>query len=151
MKVKVLLRGFSIAAFALATACATPPKPTAMSRKIRANAPAAVEGRVRDAGGRPAAGLRVRGIPRGADTPWSPWTTTGCDGTFRLSLAAPGSYGFLLAWKETALITPSPEDPAAVEVWVEPGETVRGVELVFLGSEWNRLTEAAPADTPSCP
>ncbi len=132
-------------------ACATPPKPTAGSLRIGANAPAVVEGRVRDAGGRPAAGLRVRGIPRGADIPWSPWTTSGCDGSFRLSLAAPGSYGFLLAWKDAALITPSAEDPALLQVAVEPGQTVRGVELVFLESEWKLLTETAPADTPSCP
>lgn len=149
--VTVLLRALSIAAFACHVACATAPKPTAASLKIRANAPAVVEGRVRDVGGRPAAGLRVRGIPRGADTPWSPWTTTGCDGSFRLSLSAPGSYGFLLSWNATALITQSAEDPARLQVAVEPGEIVRGLELVFLGSEWGRLTEGAPADTPSCP
>jgi hypothetical protein len=149
--VKVLLRALWIAAFACHAACAAAPKPTAGSLRIRTNAPAVVEGYVRDLGGRPAAGLRVRGIPRGADIPWSPWATTGCDGSFRLSLAAPGSYGFLLAWKDTALITPSPEDPALLQVAVEPGEIVRGVELVFLGSEWGRLMEGAPADTPSCP
>ena len=149
--VKVPLRAFWIAALASLAACAAAPKPTAASRKIRANAPAVVEGRVRDAGGRPAAGLRVRGIPRGADIPWSPWARTDCDGSFRLSLAAPGSYGFLLGWKATALMTPSADDPALLQVAVEPGETVRGVELVFLGSEWSRLTEMAPADTPSCP
>ena len=146
-------RGLLIAGLALAwhAACATAPKPTAAAQRIGANAPAAVEGRVRDVGGRPAAGVRVRGIPRGADIPWSPWTRTDCDGTFRLTLAAPGSYGFLLAWNETAVITPSAEDPALLQVAVEPGETVHGVELVFLGPEWARFTEAAPADTPSCP
>jgi hypothetical protein len=149
--VNELLRALPIAALAFHAACATAPKPTAGSQKIRANAPAVVEGRVHDLKGRPAAGLRVRGIPRGADIPWTPWTTTGCDGSFRLSLAAPGSYGFLLAWNETALITPSAEDPARLQVAVEPGEIVRGVELVFLGSEWRRLMEGAPADTPSCP
>lgn len=149
--VKGRLRGFWIAALAFHAACATAPKSTAASQKIRANAPAVVEGSVRDVGGRPAAGLRVRGIPRGADIPWSPWTTTGCDGSFRLALAAPGTYGFLLAWNETALITPSAEDPALLQIAVEPGENVRGVELVFLGLEWRRFTEAAPADTPSCP
>ena len=149
--VKGPLRALSIAALAMHAACATAPKPTAAAQKIGANAPAVVEGRVRDAGGRPAAGLRVRGIPRGADIPWSRWTRTDCDGNFRLSLAAPGSYGFLLSWNATALITQSPEDPALLQVSVEPGESVRGVELVFLGSEWRRLTETAPADTPSCP
>ena len=144
-------RAFGAAVLSLHAACAAAPEPTARMRKIAVNAPAVVEGRVRDVGGRPAAGLRVRAIPRGGDIPWSPWTTTGCDGSFRLSLAGPGSYGFLLAWNDTALITPSPEDPALLQVEVEPGQTVRGVELVFLGSEWKRLTEAAPADTPSCP
>lgn len=148
--VKVPPLVLSIAALALHAACAAAPKPTAGSLKARANAPAVVEGRVRDVGGRPAAGLRVRGIPRGDDIPWSPWTTTGCDGTFRLSLAAPGSYGFLLSWKDTALITPSPEDPALLQVAVAPGQIVRGVELVYLGLEWRRLMEEAPADTPSC-
>lgn len=148
---KLPLRGFPAAALALHAACATAPKPTAAMRVVAVNAPAVVEGRVRDEGGRPAAGLRVRGIPRGGDIPWSPWTTAGCDGSFRLSVAAPGSYGFLLAWNETALITSSPEDPALLQIAVEPGQTVRGVELVFLGSEWRRLTETAPEDTPSCP
>ena len=42
---------------------------TAASRRIGANPPGFVEGRVRDPDGRPVAGIGVRGIPRGADDP----------------------------------------------------------------------------------
>ena len=139
-----------LAAALLCAACASAPKPTRASLRIRANAPAVVEGRVRDAEGRPAAGVSVRGIPRGADIPWSPWTTTACDGTFRLSLAAPGGYAFLLGWNGVAVITEDPRDPARTEIMVRPGETASGVELLFLGPEWRPITGSAPADTPSC-
>ncbi len=131
-------------------ACATAPTPTAASRQIRANPRATVVGRVRDPQGRPVAGLSVRGIPRGADIPWSPWATTECDGTFRLTLFAPGGYTFLLGWKGVAVMTDDPRDPAMTLVEVQPGHTVSGVELLFLGPEWQRISDSAPADTPSC-
>jgi len=134
-----------------ATACATPPKVTATTRRIEANPRAVVEGRVRDLDGRPAAGIGVRGIPRGAAIPWAPPVPTACDGTFRLSLPAPGSYGFLLMWNGEGVVTSDPRDPALVEVAVAPGQTVTGIELLFLGDEWRAIIAEAPADTPSCP
>ncbi len=136
---------------ALSLACTSPPNTTAASRRIADNPPAVVEGRVRDLDGRPVAGIGVRGIPRGADIPWSPEATTACDGSFRLSLAAPGGYGFLLLWRGEGVVTADPRDPALVKVSVVPGESRSGVELVFLADEWRRVTAAAPADTPSCP
>jgi len=106
---------------------------------------------VRDLDGRPAAGIGVRGIPRGAAIPWAPPVPTACDGTFRLSLPAPGSYGFLLMWNGEGVVTSDPRDPALVEVAVAPGQTVTGIELLFLGDEWRAIIAEAPADTPSCP
>src|SRR5438477_10790409 len=79
-------------------ACASAPRPTEASRQIRANAPATVEGRVRDADGRPGARFGVRGMPRGRDLPWLPPPTTNEVGRFRLRLAAPASYGFCRLW-----------------------------------------------------
>ena len=138
-------------ALAISLACSTPPKTTAAARRIAANPRATVDGRVRDLAGRPVAGIGVRGIPRGADIPWSPPATTACDGTFRLSLAAPGGYGFLLVWNGESVVTSDPRDPALVEIAVVPGQALSGVELVFLGAAWRQITERAPADTPSCP
>jgi len=92
----------------------------------------------------------VRGIPRGADVPWSPPVTTACDGTFRLTLAAPGDYGFLLILDGRSVVTADPRDPSLVAATVEPGQTRGGIELLFLPAEWARVTGRA-ADTPSCP
>ena len=118
---------------------------------IRSNPRAVVEGRVRDPEGRPVAGIAVRGIPRGADIPWSAWALTGCDGAFRLTLPAPASYGFQLRWNTISVITTSPEDPARQNIVLQPGERRDGVELVFLRTLWRPLTESSPAETPSCP
>jgi hypothetical protein len=131
--------------------CATPPKVTAATRRISANPPAVVEGRVRDLDGRPVAHIGVRGLPRGADIPWAPPATTECDGRFRLTLPAPGGYGFLLVWNGESVVTSDPRDPALIDVSLAPGQTVAGIELVFLGDEWRTISPAAPADTPSCP
>ena len=131
--------------------CATAPKVTAATKRISANPRAVVEGRVRDEDGRPVAGIGVRGIPRGADIPWSPPAETTCEGTFRLFLAAPGDYGFVLSWKSEAVVTADPRDPALLEISIAPGQTVSGLELVFLGDQWRAISPAAPADTPSCP
>jgi hypothetical protein len=122
----------------LAAGCASAPRPTARSRELRANPPAIVEGVVTDTEGRPVAGIGVRGVPRGKDIPWYPPATTAADGAFRLRLAAPGSYGFLLVWKDESVITPDPRDPALLEIELVPGETRRGVRLLFLRSEWER-------------
>ena len=140
-----------IGAAVAATACATAPKVTATTRRIEANPRAVVEGRVRDLDGRPVAGIGVRGIPRGAAIPWAPPVPTACDGTFRLPLPAPGSYGFLLMWNGEGVVTSDPRDPALVEIAVAPGQTVTGIELLFLADEWRAISAAAPADTPSCP
>jgi len=134
-----------------AWSCATAPKPTAASLRIAAKPPAIIEGRVTDTQGRPAAGIGVRGIPRGADIPWAQPAFTDCDGAFRLSVPAPAAYGFLLSWKTTAVITPGPDDPALVAVAVEPGGRVAGVALVFDAAAWRAATADAPADMPACP
>jgi len=104
-----------------------------------------------DASGRPVAGIAVRGIPWSRDLPWTAPATTACDGSFRLPLPAPGSFGFLLIWQGTSLITPSPEDPSRVTIQAEPGQRHEGVELIFLGPAWRRAISTAPAQTPTCP
>jgi len=132
-------------------ACAAAPKQTDASRRVAANPRAIVEGRVRDADGKPVAGIGVRGIPGGKDVPWSPIVQTGCDGSFRLSLPAPASYTFLLLWQGTGVITPDPQDPSRTSVSVAPGAMVRGVDLVFLAPQWREAAASAPTATPSCP
>src|SRR5262249_37708387 len=143
--------GIAVCASILAASCATAPKPHPWTKKIASNPPAIVEGRVVDPEGRPAAGVGVRGIPRGEDLPWTPAATTGCGGRFRLSLAAPAAYGFLLYWHGVSVMTPAADDPALAAVPVEPGMHVEGVVLVFDALAWRRATDAAPEDTPSCP
>ena len=141
-------------------ACAAAPKPTEEMRRIDANPRAVVEGRVTDADGRPVSGISVRGIPRGRDIPWLPWATTRCDGTFRLTLAAPAHYAFQLLWDGRSVITDDPRDPARLEVAVLPGERRSGVDLVFLPALWRTVTgtgwepppTASPAsDSRPCP
>ena len=152
------MRDATVSAFVLAAvalqvigACASAPRPREAALRIAKNPPATVEGRVTDPSGRPAAGVGVRGIPRGEDIPWSAPAITDCDGRFRLSVAAPAAYAFLLFWKDTAVLTPDPGDPSNVAVPVQPGQTVSGVALVFDAEAWRRATDAAPATTPSCP
>jgi hypothetical protein len=135
----------------LLTHCATPPKVTDATKRIAANPPAFVEGHVHDLDGKPVAHIGVRGIPRGAAIPWASPADTACDGSFRLSLPAPGDYGFLLVWKGESVVTSDPRDPALIQISVAPGQTVRGIDIVFLGDEWRTISPAAPADTPSCP
>jgi hypothetical protein len=134
-----------LAAAACLAACATPPRPTAQARRIAANPRAVVEGRVRDVSGHPVAGIGVRGIPWGRDIPWSPAAETDAAGRFRLSLAAPGSYGFLLVRDGRTVITPDDRDPSRLSIAVEPGQRRDGVELVFLASEWERAMEPEAA------
>ncbi len=106
---------------------------------------------MRDADGRPVAGIGVRGIPGGKDVPWGPVAVTACDGSFRLTLPAPASYTFLLLWQGTGVITPHPEDPSRTSVSLAPGAVVRDVDLVFLAPQWREAAVPAPAATPSCP
>jgi hypothetical protein len=124
-------------------ACAAAPKPTAEMLRVEAQPRATVEGRVTDAEGRPVAGISVRGIPRGRDIPWLPWTVTGCDGSYRLTLAAPAHYAFQVLWRGRSVITEDPRDPARVEVGLLPGERRTGVDLVFLPALWRPVTGAA--------
>jgi len=131
-------------------ACAGAPRPTQANLRIRANPKAVIEGRVRDPDGRPVGKIEVRAIPRGADIPWPEWAETECDGSFRMSVAAPGSYGFQLRWKRVSVITPSPQDPARLDVPVMPGERRSGIDLVFLPAQWREITESAPEELPSC-
>jgi hypothetical protein len=135
----------------IVVACASPPRPHEAALRIAKNPPAIVEGRVTDRSGHPAAGIGVRGIPRGEDIPWSAPAFTDCDGRFRLALPAPAAYAFLLSWKDTAVLTPDPDDPSNVAVAAQPGQTVSGVALVFDAEAWQRATAAAPETTPSCP
>lgn len=144
-------RLLAVAVGVAAAACATAPKPTEASRRIAAKPPAIIEGRVTDTAGRPVAGIAVRGIPRGADIPWAPPAVTDCDGRFRLSLPAPAAYGFLLAWKGVALITPGPDDPALVAVAVEPGARTPGVALTLDADAWRKAGVAAPEGSVACP
>jgi hypothetical protein len=131
--------------------CAAAPKPTAAAKRIAQNPPATIEGRVTDPDGRPVAGIGVRGIPRGEDIPWWPAAATDCDGRFRLSVAAPAAYGFLLSWKGTGVMTAAPDDPSMTAVPVRPGSTVDGVHLVFDAAAWRKADAADPPDAPSCP
>jgi hypothetical protein len=132
-------------------ACATPPKPTAAAQRIAENPPATIEGRVTDPFGKPVAGVGVRGIPRGEDIPWWPAATTDCDGRFRVQVAAPAAYAFLLSWKGVAVMTSAPDDPAMTAVPVQPGGTYGGVHLVFDAAAWRKTGAADPPDDPSCP
>jgi hypothetical protein len=145
------LRLFVVGGALIVAACASAPKPRPSTKRIASNAPAIVEGRVVDPEGRPAAGIGVRGIPRGEDIPWSPAAKTGCDGRFRLQVAAPAAYGFILSWRDVSVLTPRPDDPSLAAVPVEPGAHVENVVLVFDAAAWRRATDAAPAQTPSCP
>lgn len=106
---------------------------------------------MRDTEGNPVAGIGVRGIPAGKDVPWSPVVLTGCDGRFRLALAAPATYSFVLLWRGTGVITPDPRDPSRTSVAVAPDTTAAGVELLFLAGAWRDAAVDVPATTPSCP
>lgn len=127
------------AALALvAAACVTPPRPTDEAVRRSANPPAAVEGRVLDPEGRAVSGVAVWGLPRDKDLGWSAPAVTDDAGRFRLSLVAPGDYGFLISWKGIAVVTPRADDPSRLVVKVAAGEKKSGVGLVFRRDEWNR-------------
>ena len=121
-----------------ATACATPPRPTAEAVRRSANARAVVEGRVSDAAGRPVSGVAVWGLPREKDLGWSSPAVTDGAGRFRLSLVAPGEYGFLLGWRGISVVTSSPDDPGRNSLTVRPGDRKAGVALRFRREAWDR-------------
>jgi hypothetical protein len=128
-------------AAAFASACVSAPPPTAGMRETAKNPPARVEGRVTDAEGRPVAGLTVEAIPRGKEIPWSPGATTDAQGRFALSLAAPGSYGFVLTEGDRTVVTDDPRDPSRVVIELMPGDRRSGIELVFLRAERTKVLE----------
>src|SRR5215470_12104495 len=74
------------------------------AKRIAQNPPATIVGRVTDPDGKPVAGVGVRGIPRGEDIPWWAPAMTDCDGRFRLKVAAPAAYGFLLSWRGVSVM-----------------------------------------------
>jgi len=145
------LPAFAVILMIALVACATPPKPTAAAKRIARNPPATIEGRVTDPDGRPVAGVGVRGIPRGEDIPWWPAAATDCDGRFRIQVAAPAAYAFLLSWKGVSVMTSAPDDPAMTAVPVAPGDTYGNVHLVFDAAAWRKAGAADPPDDPSCP
>ncbi len=126
---------------ALCGSCTGPPPPTAGARQLAQNPRASVEGRVIDADGRPVEGVRVQAVPGGRDIVWSPDVPTDADGRFRLSLDAPAEYVFLIFEERIAVLTPSPRDPSQVRIFVNAGETKRGVELTLLRKERRELLE----------
>ena len=85
--------------------------------------------------------------------PWAPPVPTSCDGTFRLSLPAPGSYGFLLVWNgRSASSRRTRGTPRSSRSPSRPDETrARGSSSSSSADEWRAISETAPADTPSCP
>lgn len=125
-------------AILVASGCASRPRPTAEAVRRAWNAPAIVEGTVRDPAGKPLAGLSVQGLPRSKDLQWSPAAVTDGSGRYRLSLHAPGEYGFLVTSGEITLVTARRDDPSRTVVSLKPGERRTGVDLVFHGEDVER-------------
>lgn len=127
-------------------ACVSAPRATDEAIRRSANPPADVEGRVVDREGRPVSGVAVWGLPRDKDLGWSNPAVTDASGRFRLTLVAPGSYGFLLAWKGVAILTPRADDPSRTLVSIRPGDRRSGVALVFRREDWDRalLARSSP-------
>jgi hypothetical protein len=133
-------------ALALGAGCASRPRPTAEAIRRATNPPAIVEGRVLDPQGRPVAGVAVWGLPRDKDVAWSAPSVTDEGGRFRLTLVAPGEYGFLISWKGITVVTPRKDDPSRVLVSLGSREKRTGVEIVFRREEWDHalLSPRAP-------
>jgi hypothetical protein len=131
-------RGAAVALVLAAGACVSAPRPTDEAIRRSANPPADVEGRVVDREGRPVSGVSVWGLPRDKDLGWSNPAVTDAAGRFRLKLVAPGSYGFLLAWKGITIVTPRADDPSRNLVVISPGDRKSGVALVFRREDWDR-------------
>jgi hypothetical protein len=105
-----------------------------------------VEGRVIDPQGRPVAGIRVEGVPRGKEVPWSPPAWTDSEGRFALALFAPAEYGFVLREGKNTVVTEDPRDPSRMHLLVTSGERRGGVELLFLREQWKRALAPGDAD-----
>ena len=131
-------RGAAAALVLAAGACVSAPRPTDEAIRRSANPPADVEGRVVDPEGRPVSGVAVWGLPRDKDLGWSNPAVTDAAGRFRLTLVAPGSYGFLLSWKGITIVTPRADDPSRALVSIGPGDRKSGVVLVFRREDWDR-------------
>jgi hypothetical protein len=127
-----------------AARCASAPPPTPGALRIARNPRAVVEGRVRDTGGRPVAGMGVEALPHSVDVPRVAKAVTDSEGRFRLTLFAPAEYGFLLSSGGISVVTSDPRDPSRVTVAVEPGENKSGIELSFLEEEWRRIEPGPP-------
>ena len=95
------------------------------------NPAAIVEGTVRDPAGKPLSGLTVQGLPRNENLLWSEAAITDREGRFRLSVAAPGDYGFLVTSGAITVVTARADDPSRTVVSLRPGERRTGIELVF--------------------
>ena len=118
---------------AAAIGCAAAPKPSAAIVALEKAPKVRVSGVVvASDSGAPVAGIVVMGLPRGKDYPWCPPATTDAEGRFVLELAAPAEYSFLLRVGTTSIVTPSPDDPARVDVTTVPGHPIEGVTLKFL-------------------
>jgi hypothetical protein len=127
-----------VALILAAGACVSAPRPTDEAIRRSANPPAVVEGRVGDPEGRPVSGVAVWGLPRDKDLGWSNPSVTDAAGRFRLTLFAPGSYGFLLSWRGITIVTPRADDPSRTLVLISPGDRKSGVALVFHREDWDR-------------
>ncbi len=128
----------ALALILTAGACVSAPRPTDEAIRRSANPPAVVEGRVGDPEGHPVSGVAVWGLPRDKDLGWSSPSVTDATGRFRLTLVAPGSYGFLLSWKGITIVTPRADDPSRTLVVIRPGDRKSGVTLVFRREDWDR-------------
>lgn len=138
------MRAVTLAALALlaVTACVSRPRPTAEAVRRLTNPPAVVQGRVRDPEGRPVAGVSVQGLPREKHLTWSPPATTDAEGRFRLTLVAPGDYGFLVEREGVIVVTGRADDPARVVVSLRPAESRDGIELLFRPDDWEKALRA---------
>ncbi len=132
-RISGVLRRGGIGALAvfLTASCASRPRPTAEAVRRSRNPPAVVEGTVRDSAGRTVSGLSVQGLPRDKHLAWSSAAVTDREGRFRLSLDAPGEYGFLISPGGITVVMPRSDDPSRTTVSLRPGERRAGIELVF--------------------
>jgi hypothetical protein len=132
--------------------CLSAPRLTDEAIRRQANPRAVVEGIVRDERGKPVEGIQVIGLPRDRDVAWSDPARSDAAGRFRLSLIAPGEYGFLLSWNSVSVITKSPSDPSRLRIALSPGEKKGGLALTWLRSEWEAtLSESGQTLSPPLP
>ena len=73
----------------------------------------------------------MQGLPRNENLLWSDAAVTDREGRFRLAVAAPGEYGFLVTSGAITVVTPRPDDPSRTVISLRPGERRTGIDLVF--------------------